>query len=385
MKSNKALINENILKWAMDRASFDVDSLSKKFTKISDWAEGKLKPTFTQAQKLAKTLQIPFGYFYLKNLPEELLPIPDLRTFSGVSQISPTFTELLNDVTRKQNWYKEYAIENQHLRIDSIGRFSVNHDFKEVASDIINKIKLKKMTKGNKKDFFDNSVRLIEDIGILVMRNSILGSNTHKSLELEEFRGFAIYDEYAPLIFINTRDTENARIFTLFHELAHLWISSSGISNSTLSDNIDININELFCNNVAAEILMPEKEFISIFSQENNTEKAIEKLEEHFCVSKFAVINKLYGLKLIDYNTYNTLYNTAKSSYLEFISRKKQTKKSGGGNSYVVARARVGKRFSSAVVYSTMEGKTLHRDAGHLLNINPSSISKYAQEWGIYL
>ncbi|MDR2791007.1 MAG: ImmA/IrrE family metallo-endopeptidase [Campylobacteraceae bacterium] len=384
MAMSEALINKHILQWAIDRAGIGTDDLSKKYAKIEEWVNGDKKPTFNQAQDLAKILQIPFGYLYLKNPPEEKLPIPDLRTFVNTRhQISPTFITLLNDISRKQAWYKEYAIMNEHLKIDCIGKFNIDDDFKQVAQDIANKINFSTISR-NRNNILKDSIERVEDIGILVMKNSVLGSNTHKKLDMNEFRGFAMYDEYAPLIFINAGDSKNAQLFTLFHELTHLWINESGISGSSLNNIENMHKTELFCNKVAAEILMPEDDFKTEFSSGTNIDETINNLENHFCVSKFAIINKIYNLGLIEKNIYDELYSKAKNDYINFMNNNANEKQNGGGNPYFTMRTRVGKRFSNAVFYSTMEGVTLHRDAGYLLDINPAKIYKYANELGIH-
>ncbi|HMM61712.1 MAG TPA: ImmA/IrrE family metallo-endopeptidase, partial [Candidatus Rifleibacterium sp.] len=86
----------------------------------------------------------------------------------------------------------------------------------------------------NWESFFNILVERSEQAGIIILRSGKVGNNTHRTLDVKEFRGFVIYDELAPFIFINGADAKAAQIFTLVHELAHVWLGASGVSNNGL-------------------------------------------------------------------------------------------------------------------------------------------------------
>ncbi|RMN74615.1 hypothetical protein ALQ55_200010 [Pseudomonas savastanoi pv. savastanoi] len=102
-----------------------------------------------------------------------------------------------------------------------------------------------------------------EVAGVLVMRSGIALGNTHRKLEVSEFRGFAISNSLAPVVFINSSDAPTARLFTLMHELAHLWIGSSGVSDAGTANGRE---EERFCNAVAGEFLVPEELFRAVWN-----------------------------------------------------------------------------------------------------------------------
>lgn len=382
----EALITPDVLIWARERAQFTVDMLSAKLPtkteKLKAWETGELKPTFKQAQNLAKKLHIPFGYLFLSQPPQEKLPLPDLRTLGNKEpeSISPNFRKLLNDIKLKQEWYREYAIENREEPFKYLGSFSVNDKIEEVAHSIQHALNItdKERKKSFKRaDYLKLLTQKIEALGILVMRNSIVGSNTHRPLKVDEFRGFAISDKYAPLIFLNSSDANNAKIFTLLHELVHLWIDKSGISSVEL-DEINNNQTEKFCNGVSAEVLVPKQDFLDLWNEGELLEKNIKVTAEYFKVSTFVTARRAFDSGLIGKVAFFDYYKRESAKFEQFRKYNKKESK-GGGNYYDTARTRLGNRFSQAVIVSTLEGKTLYRDAGNLLGINPSNLTNFAK------
>ncbi len=382
----QAMIQQDLLLWAIQRASATIDVLSKKLQvkeeKIAKWLNGEDKPTFKQAQKLAKALQIPFGYLFLTEVPEEKLPVPDLRTIKDepTYQISPIFKELLYDLDRKQRWYKEYILENGAEPLAFIGQFSIKTPKEVIVTDM--KLRLQwneNFDKSTKENYISSISNSAERLGILIMRSSYLGASTKKSLKVDEFRGLAISDEYAPLIFVNTADAKSAQIFTLAHELAHLWIGESGISDLQMFVNFDNKI-EKFCNEIAAELLLPREEFISLWKHNKTINENCQKISRNYLVSYVMIAKRAYDLRFITYEEYSQFY----TEQLEEWASIKKEDRSGGGDYYRTAPIRASRLFSESVISAAMEGKLLFRDATKLLNITKmSTFEKYAKEIGI--
>jgi Zn-dependent peptidase ImmA (M78 family)/DNA-binding XRE family transcriptional regulator len=383
---SEALISTSVFIWARERAEMSLDDLANTLKihaeKIKKWELGENKPTFLQAQKIAKIFQIPFGYLFLQTPPEDKLPIPDLRTFKNepIGELSPEFKNLLDDIILKQKWYKDYILENDGDEKFFLEKFTINSNKTEIINDINKLLTLENLIGKSlkKEDLLNKLILRIEKLDILVMKNGIVGSNTHKPLNTKEFRGFAIYDKFAPLIFLNSKDTISAQIFTLIHELVHLWIGKSGISLLDLK-HTDNEI-ELFCNEITAEILVPKTLLDCYWDDSLDFEAHYEELATIFSVSTLVILNKLYGLKYIDYETYNKYTNIEAEKFREFMANKKQT---SGGDFYKTLKTRNGVNFSTALIVSTLEGKTLYKEASILLNTNPSNINKFAQELGI--
>jgi len=382
----QALITPDVLSWARERAQMSIDTLSAKLPtkakQIEAWENGELKPTFNQAQKLARVLHVPFGYLFLSAPPNEKLPIPDLRTLKDKEQksISVEFRDLLNDIKRKQAWYRDYAIESGEETFVYLGKFSPKDSVEKVSASIKKALNISiedRKKCHDKREYFKLLSDSADALGVLVMRNSIVGANTHRHLSVDEFRGFAISDAYAPLIFINSSDANSAKIFTLVHELAHLWIDESGISSVSL-DKIDNAAIENFCNAVSAEVLVPKFEFTTLWNQQEDIYMSIKTTAEYFKVSTFVTARRALNLGFIEKDVFFAFYTEATKKFTSYLREEKKSRKSGG-NYYDTARTRLGNQFSRAVVVSVLEGKTLYRDGGTLLNINPSNIINFAK------
>lgn len=374
MRTNEAFITPSVLEWAIKRAGVSAESIHKK---AEQWVSGKARPTFKQAVDLAKTLQIPFGYLWLKEPPREQEIIPDLRTIGngGLAQMPLELKTAVNDVKQKQEWFKEYAKTNGILKCEAIGRFKSSDDTQEIADDVTARLEIQDLVgSGCDKDrMLKNLIEKIEKLGILVMRNSILRGNTKKKLNLDTFRGFAIFDEFAPLIFINTNDSKAGQIFTLMHEVAHLWIGQGGISDLDIQNHNEI---ELICNEIAAKILMPKTKIQKAF-REFNDDMRLERIADRFSVSTLAVLNRLRSLSLLAPRRYQELYDAE----LGRLSRIPKTRPSGAPPPEVMVRVRNGYLFTFAVTSSVLSGDETYTNGASLLGFkNTDLINKVAKE-----
>ena len=384
----EALVNPSVLLWARDRARMEPSLLADKThvrtDRLLDWEKGTARPTFKQAQDLAKVLHVPFGFLFLPSPPKETLPIPDLRTVENraTGWLSPDLRDVLADVLRKQDWYREYLVDQGAGFLPFIGRFTSEDLVVDIAADVTKTLDLTAADRDHAKnweEFLNLLIDRAEMASVWVMRSGIVGSNTHRPLDVDEFRGFAICDKIVPAVFINGKDVKVAQAFTLMHELAHLWLGESGISDFSISHSSDADQNriERKCNAVAAEVLVPA----TLLREHWNRQKPIAdnagRLSTYFRVSKVVVARRAYDLKLITWETYDAFYQTEADRW------RKKTEGNDGGNTYYTLPVRNGKRFTSAVLQSALEHTLLLRDAGKLLGLSPSKIGQFAQEAGV--
>lgn len=375
----QAKINHDVLHWARERARLTVDQLAKsahaKPDQVLAWEEGETLPTFRQAQALASAAHIPFGFLFLGEPPEEKLPLPDLRTVAGepLSRPSVDLLDTVRLVLQKQTWYAEYLKERGHEPLPLVGAFTANAPIAAVVADMRRVLGLAEDKRhGTWEESFTALVDAADAAGILVVRNGIVGNNTHRKLDVGEFRGFAVADALAPLVFINTADAPKARLFTLAHELAHIWLGSSGISSQPHASSRN---EERVCNAVAGEFLVPERAFRHLWDTQADWRENISRLTGVFHVSNLVIARRARDLGLLDDATHRAYYQAELEAF--------RNKKGGGGGGYGNIRNRNGTQFSLAVVREALSGRLLLRDAGRLLGLQPSKVQAYAREFGL--
>lgn len=367
-------VDPKLIRWARERSGADMDALLGKFPKLRDWERRKSMPTMRQIEKYANATRTPLGYFFLSEPPEDTLPIPDFRTVSGASTRKPS-PELLDTVEmmqRRQEWMREYLIEEGAAPLAFVGSASLKDDPNVIAGRIRAQLGFASEWAEKKSTWSDalRKLRLtIEEVGVLVAINGVVGNDTHRVLDPEEFRGFALCDEYAPLIFVNGADAKAAQMFTLVHELAHVWLGRGGVSNfeSLLPVNHDV---EAFCNRVAAEFLVPESVLRNYWRE---AQGSFDQLARRFKVSPLVAARRALDLKLIKRTKFFEFYN----DYLKEEDRKKADAQRG--NFYNNQVGRIGIRFARAVYRAAKEGRLLYRDAYQLTGLHGKTFDQYGR------
>lgn len=385
-----ALITPSVLLWARQRAQLDVERLAKKTAvkpdKLLLWEQGREQPTFRQAQELAHALKIPFGYLFLPQPPVETVPIPDLRTVHSQphEQLSLDLRDLLADVLRKQDWYRDYLLEQGAEKLPFVGRFTLTTPAAAIAHDMTETLGLALTDRekvSGREDFLNLLSHKAEDAGVLVMRSGIVGNNTHRPLNVAEFRGFAIADEIAPVVFINSKDAKAAQVFTLAHELAHIWLGESGISNPSLAQpqsNAHHQQVEKLCNAAAAEFLAPQAALLARWDNQATLDENAERLARYFRVSGVVIARRAFDLGLVDWPTYDAYYQRQAARWTA-----DKEDEGSGGSPYRTLPIRNGRRFTATVVQAALQRGLLLRDAGKLLGLSPAKIGRLAQEMGM--
>jgi Zn-dependent peptidase ImmA (M78 family)/transcriptional regulator with XRE-family HTH domain len=375
--TTQALVNPELLSWARIRSDLSEGALAKKINvkidRIMDWEHGKLKPTFRQAQNIARVTNTPFGYLFLPKPPVETLPIPDLRTLGGnqAGTFSTELRDIIEQVLHRQDWYRDYLKSHGEEELDFVGKFTVDASVKDVVADIRKTLDIGLPQRGSWDDYQRDLIEAAEAAGVLVMRSGIVGNNTRRKLQVSEFRGFAISDSLAPIIFINSSDAPKARLFTLIHELAHIWLGESGISDGLQSHAKE----EVFCNAVAGEFLVPEGAFTKMWQENNPLMQNLTTIAPRFHVSRLVVARRALDVGFISQETYQKFYQAELDAF--------RNQAGGGGDFYRTAGAKNSLALSGAVVTEALSGRMLLRDAGQLLGVAPHSIKTYARKIGL--
>lgn len=372
-----ALINPNLMTWSRRRAGLTEAELAASITvreeKVLAWESGDSKPTFRQAQQWASVAHVPFGYLFLNEPPDDVLPLPDLRTVGGAAPAAPSveLLDTIRDVLRKHEWYLDYLKEQGQSPLPFVGRFSITSHIADVVADIRSVLGVHEAPhRQNGDEYLRQLIAGADAAGILVMRSGVVGTNTHRKLDVGEFRGFAISNKFAPIVFINIADAPAARLFTLIHEFAHIWIGSSGISSVSPSSN---RRDEVFCNAVAGEFLVPKARFIALWRETGDWTAQLAELASVFYVSKLVIARRACDLGFISSNEYGRYY-------ISELNDHRNERKSGSGDFYRTAGSKNSKRFSRAVLSETLSGRLLLRDAGKLLGVQPAKLRTYADK-----
>jgi Zn-dependent peptidase ImmA (M78 family)/DNA-binding XRE family transcriptional regulator len=381
----EAFITPKVAQWARERVGFSraqlADLLAADPNEIEAWERGQTRPPFRKAQDLAKTLKVPFGFLFLSEPPPEKTPIPDLRTVleGRLAKLSPDFLELLNDVLVKHEWYREYLDAHEAEKLQFVGKFRLADGIDRVSADLSNFLSVEQVRRDSHTwdEFLRQLSRRAEEQGILVMRSGIVRGNTRRKLSVDEFRGFVISDELAPLVFINGRDAKAAQIFTLVHELAHVWIDRSGISNPDPMEVRDEEKNaiERFCNSVAAEVLVPRVEFLKALPSTLD-DQTTQKLAAHFRVSTIVILRRAHELGALTRNEFFKLLEQERQKQREREAKQEEQPAPGGGNFYLTLPVRNSRRFTETVLGALQAERVSYRDAAGLLGVRTATLPK---------
>lgn len=381
----------SVLSWALSRSGKTVTDLESSFPKLSEWLSSDTPQTMTmrQAQNFAAKTYTPFSLLFLDESPKEPLPIADMRTVrnQGVGSPSGDLLDTIYHAQRSQDWYRDYAVDNGANPLEFVGSVGMNQEPTDVATCIAEKLDF---TFEDRSRFSDTSrayrhlVDRAEDLGVLVLTNGVVGNNTHRRLNVEEFRGFSLSDNIAPLIFVNGADSPTARIFTLLHELGHIWLGHSALSDvqPDISDSApgEASTEERWCNQLAGEVLLPTHLIPKLPVPEKSL-KYVHILARQAKCSSLVVLHRLYDANVLDWHTFSDLYEKEKEKASEHSAGKNT---GDGGNFYYTVPLRYSPTFTRAVVVSALEGTTLYRDAFRMLGTRkPETFRELAHQMGV--
>lgn len=384
--ATKAFITPNILKWARESARMSEEIAASKASvsleRIIEWENGDSQPTIRQAQILAKAYKRPFSIFFLPEIPRDFQPLQDFRK-NGSNPLSTSSIFIIREIQQKQAWISDSNKENGEDKLPYVGKYTIKDKPEEIAVDILKTLNITAgyyQSKNPIKEWISQS----ESKGIFISRTSFIHSRL--KLDSKELQGFAIADPYAPFVFINSDDWNAPQLFTLVHELAHIWIAETGISNSVelgIKKNSDYNKIELFCNEIAANALMPN--FLMEYLDEKvfKDSKSIFKASKEIGVSSFAFLVRALNLKLISIKEYKKLKTEADIDFKAYLikeaekkAKQKAKENSGGPNYFLLQLNRNSRLFTQTVLDAFRGGNIEPTLASNLLNVQTNKFPK---------
>lgn len=374
-------VNAQVLDWALDR-SRRRENLEQRFPKLPEWRDGAVFPTFRQLQEFAKAAAVPFGYLLLQSPPEEQLPVTNFRTLPSDfgRSFSSELIDTIQTMQRRQVWMREYLIAEGHERLPFVASKTAEVDSVTIARNIRETLGIDEHWASvlpNWTDALRAIIRKVEEAGIMVMSNGIVGNNTTRKLDPEEFRGFVLVDDYAPLVFLNGADGKAARMFTLAHELAHIWLGLSAAFDLRELQPAG-NETEQACNRIAAEFLAPSSALIEIWPNVAGSERKYQLLAKRFKVSEIVVARRLLDVSLIGRDEYFSFYHEWQQS--EARKAKKAKDDESNGDFYANQNLRIGNRFGDLLTRSVQAGTTLYSEAWRLTGLKKNTFQEYAHK-----
>ena len=358
-------VNPELLQWACERSGIAQEHLAAKFKKLPEWESGETQPTLKQVEAFARAVHVPVGYLFLTKPPEEPVPIPDFRTFAGqaVTRPSPNLLDTIYTCQERQSWYRDFVRVARAPELAFVGSTTVETPPETVAAEMRETLGFNLAARRDCPTWTDALrlfIRQAEEARVLVMVSGVVMSNNRRRLDPAEFRGFALSDPLAPLIFVNGADTKAAQMFTLAHELAHLWLGASALSNIGTAPQPGFRREEVWCNAVAAELLVP----LAALRANEPLDDALPRLARTFKVSTLVILRRLLDAGRIDRPRFDI-------AWAEEVARLRHLAQGGsGGDFYRTTLSRVSRRFARALVGSTLEGQTLYRDAYRMLGVS---------------
>ena len=382
--AEKAYITPNVLKWARESARMSEEIAASKVSvsveKLKEWEDGTQQPTINQAETLARAYRRPFALFFLPEIPRDFQPLQDYRRKTS-KPLGTASVFIIREVQQKQAWISEVYEENQDKKLSLVGKFSLRDNPVDVADDILRTLDINPFHYS-----LDRPIRewidKAESKGIFISRTSFIHSRL--KLDSEELQGFTISDPYAPFVFINSEDWDAPQLFTLVHELAHIWIAESGISNEIEPDiksRETFHPVERFCNEVAANALMPTITMRSLNIRSFDSSDSVFRTAKKFGISSFALLYRALKLEIITIQKYRLLKAEAQKDFDDYLLRQEEKKamklvSTGGPNPYLLRLNKNSRLFTQIVLDAFRGGSIDPAQASSLLNTQVNNFHK---------
>ncbi len=360
-------VKPELIRWARERAGLDIGALTERFPQLEAWERGEIRPTLKQIERFAKATYTPIGFLFLQEPPIERVPIPDFRTIGGerIERPSPDLLDTIYVCQQRQEWYRDFARSVGEEPRSFVGSTRMTSDIEPTAATIRHALGFD-LEQRQRMPTWSGALRVFieqaDALGILVMCSGVVLNNNRRHLDPDEFRGFAIADDFAPLVFLNGADTKAAQMFTLAHELVHIWIGQSAVSDTQASRLPEHEV-ERWCNQVAAELLVPLAVLRGEYRRDSGLQEEVDRLARRFKVSTLVILRRIHDVGGLTREQFW-------QAYKEELERLRAIPKGSGGDFYLTQAVRVSKRFARALVMSTLEGQTLYRDAFRMLGFS---------------
>lgn len=372
---NEVNVNANILIWAIVRAGYELQTFTDKFPKVQLWIEGKKKPTVKQLEEFSKKVHLPFGYLFLPEPPKEHLPIPFFRSSGNQAEkVSINVYDTILLMQQRQDWLSYYLKDNHFEQLSFVGKFRNTTNVQTIVADIRNTLNLPENWASQFRTWQeaqDHLVLHIEDKGIITVFNGVVENNGFRKIPVDDCRGFVLVNEMAPFMFINNADWKSAQLFTIVHELAHIWTGHSAGFDFRKLQPADDPI-EILCDKIAAEFLVPANSFNEVW----NHNPSIQNASRYFKVSEIVIARRALDTGKLTKGQFFAFYE--EYSNREFAKKEQQN---SGGDFYATTKKRLSLTFASHINNAVKSGNLLYRDAYKLTSLKGDTFHNFFSKY----
>ena len=348
----------------------------RTFKKIQEWEGGSAYPTYPQLEQLADKFKCPIAVFFFPeppNIPsvehsfrtlshEEFEAIPrPVKYLLRKAQVMQINLSELNDGANPAS--KNLMKDMQVSVSDSISKMAAS------VREFLGVTVQQQVGWKNAEQALEKWRDAFVDRGIYVFKGAFRAPNVF---------GFCIYEEEFPIIYVNNTSAKARQIFTLFHELSHLVFRTSGIDtaseevfNRMPSDKREI---EVLCNNLAAQVLLPQKEFEVALAGMSPNRDAASELADYFCVSREVVYRRLLDMGLVSQQE----YVDAASEW----ARQFRGSSSDSGNYYNSKFAYLGRRYVDLAFKRHQQRRFDDIQLAEYLDLKPKNLPTFAGMFG---
>tara|TARA_R110000751_G_scaffold12457_4_gene42772 strand:+ start:94 stop:1221 length:1128 start_codon:yes stop_codon:yes gene_type:complete len=364
-------VDSNMLAWAVSRAGYDLAEFTEKVPNLEKWLSGEKKPTVKQLEAFSKKVHLPFGYLFLSEPPVENIPIPFFRTNGNqIDKVNLNVYDTILLMQQRQDWLRDYLKDNEFDPLPFVGKYNGINKVSEIVNDIRQTLELSEnwaSELGTWEEAQNHLIEIIEDKGIITVFNGVVENNGYRKIPVDECRGFVLVDDIAPFMFINNADSKSAQMFTIVHELAHIWTGHSAGFDFRKLQPADDPI-EILCDQVAAEFLVPE----NAFNKKWNLNPNIRSASRFFKVSEIVIARRALDTGKLTKPQFFEFYN-------EYINREliKKESQGSGGNFYATTRKRLSATFAAHINNAVKTGQLLYRDAYKLTSLKGDTFQTF--------
>ena len=359
MSVERVSIQPERLRWVIRRAGLSEENAIKHFPQLRSWLSLEKIPTLNQLKDFASKFYVPFGYLFLHDVPDERIPFPMFRGEAGKQDhFNLNVYDTVMTIQFRQEWLDEYIEENDIDSCKIVGKVKMGEPVNVAVERLRSILDLDSrwaFSLTSSEAAISVLSQKLQEIGVFIVFNGIVGNNTHRPLLVSDCRGFALVDKIAPFIFVNSSDSKSAQLFTIIHELTHILVGiSAGHAGSEVPSRI---ANENFCDKVAAEFLVPASVLREIWNGD------LKYLSHRFKASELVVARRAHDLNLMSDEDYRKFW-------LIYTSRPKPGKKvSKGGSFYRTSVKRIGRNFAVHVRNAVNNNQLSYTDAYRLTGL----------------